>query len=131
MYPLPNDIPECPKTSIDSAAILRTLKTTYADWCDDHENAEVCGGIDLLKSALDGAKERFESFTPAQDYDRDLFAAKHDVLRGTWWRGKDCSDLDSDVYPGRTPVNNDIYFDSDCNNLKGVSDSGDPIEEIY
>lgn len=83
------------------------------------------------KNGFDDAKERFESFTPAQDLDRDLFASVHGTLRGWWWRGKDCSDLDSDVYPGKTPVNDDIYFDSDCNDIKGISEGGAPLENIY
>lgn len=38
------------------------------------------------------------------------------TLRGTNWRGKDCNDFSSKVYPGRRP-GNDSLEDSNCNGI--------------
>ena len=52
-------------------------------------------------------------------------------VRGTWWKGKDCSDVDANVYPGQKPLYDDVYFDSNCNGIKGVDADGTPLEEKY
>lgn len=63
--------------------------------------------------------------------DLDGFSSEGEGLRGTWWRGTDCGPNDADVYPGRVPIYDDVYFDSDCNGIKGVDENGTPLEEKY
>ena len=43
-------------------------------------------------------------------------------LRGSIWRGRDCSDFDDQYRPGRRPLNNDVFGDSNCNGIFGVND---------
>ena len=68
---------------------------------------------------------------PVFDLDRDGFSDASEGLRGSWWRGTDCGPSDPDVYPGRLPLADDIYFDSNCNGIKGVDERGVPLEEKY
>jgi acyloxyacyl hydrolase len=51
--------------------------------------------------------------------------------RGTFWRGRDCRDWDSDFYPGRQPFKGDITADSNCNGIWGIDPAtGRPWEDI-
>ena len=41
-------------------------------------------------------------------------------------------DIDPDVYPGRSPLGGDRYFDSDCNEIKGINHENDETwEDLY
>ncbi|XP_039277462.1 acyloxyacyl hydrolase [Nilaparvata lugens] len=66
--------------------------------------------------------EWFENMQPAIDEDDDLFST-FNVARGTFWRGQDCNDSDADTHPGRTPLNSDAKFDSNCNGIFGLRPS--------
>ena len=44
-------------------------------------------------------------------------------LRGTSWKGKDCNDLDKNIYPGRVVVNGDVVIDTNCNGIYGIDNS--------
>ena len=65
----------------------------------------------------------------------DLFSSKSrfspvERLRGSIWRGRDCSDFDEKYRPGRRPLNNDVFGDSNCNGIFGVNDtSGNSLED--
>ena len=51
-------------------------------------------------------------------------------LRGSIWRGRDCSDFDEKYRPGRRPLNNDVFGDSNCNGIFGINDtSGNSLED--
>ncbi|XP_029445360.1 acyloxyacyl hydrolase isoform X2 [Rhinatrema bivittatum] len=56
---------------------------------------------------------------PLEDFDRDNFSFVPS-FRGYDWRGKDCNDLNSSVYPGRRPHDWDMKQDSNCNGIWGV-----------
>lgn len=75
--------------------------------------------------------DKLERHVPAVDSDGDLFSSQTEGLRGTAWRGTDCSDTDPDVYPGTTPVGQDRYFDSNCNKVSGLLDDGVTKEDGY
>eukprot|EP01006_Ploeotia_vitrea_P063389 TRINITY_DN85441_c0_g1_i1.p1 TRINITY_DN85441_c0_g1~~TRINITY_DN85441_c0_g1_i1.p1 ORF type:complete len:579 (+),score=59.10 TRINITY_DN85441_c0_g1_i1:180-1739(+) len=55
---------------------------------------------------------------PAIDVDLDFFSTEP-TLRGSDWRGKDCDDLNKDVYPGRLAKDGDPVVDSNCNGIFG------------
>ncbi|KAG8572519.1 hypothetical protein GDO81_012071 [Engystomops pustulosus] len=59
-----------------------------------------------------------ESSVPAEDYDQDKFSA-FPSLRGYHWRGRDCNDMNSSIYPGRSPKDWDSQQDSNCNGILG------------
>ena len=75
--------------------------------------------------------ERFGSdHLPVDDVDGDYFSDLQ-TFRGTSWRGKDCNDLDPDVYPGRH-TEDDAFFDTNCNGIYGTDPStGKTYEEMW
>ncbi|KAM4705100.1 acyloxyacyl hydrolase [Rhinophrynus dorsalis] len=75
--------------------------------------------------------EAIESSVPLEDFDHDNFSA-FPTLRGYHWRGRDCSDLDKSVYPGRSPEDWDALRDSNCNGIWGFDpEDGIPYEKKY
>lgn len=66
---------------------------------------------------------------PTFDSDKDMFS-DYPQLRGYFWRGKDCDDLDAAVHPGR--LSSDIFGDMNCNTIVGVdSATGSPYEDEW
>ena len=66
---------------------------------------------------------------PPFDMDNDTFS-DISTFRGYDWKGADCNEFDSKVYPGRKTGNK--YFDHDCNGIYGVSEIGKkPYESLY
>uniref|UniRef100_A0A6B2L147 Saposin B-type domain-containing protein n=1 Tax=Arcella intermedia TaxID=1963864 RepID=A0A6B2L147_9EUKA len=65
---------------------------------------------------------------PVLDLDKDLFS-EEPALRGSSWRGRDCNDLDSSVYPGRKV--NDYWPETDhnCNGIFAMN--GNDYEKMY
>ena len=59
-----------------------------------------------------------ENHLPIFDLDNDTFSSIS-TFRGYNWKGKDCDEFNSDIYPGRKTGNK--YFDHDCNGIHGVS----------
>ena len=53
-------------------------------------------GVYYLCEAFDDV---YDQLLPAVDLDGDRFSPA-ETLRGSIWRGRDCGDLDRDVYPG-------------------------------
>lgn len=51
-------------------------------------------------------------------------------LRGSHWRGADCDEKSSDVYPGRRTTSSDVSVDHDCNGISGGNASGS-FEELF
>lgn len=52
------------------------------------------------------------------------------TFRGYNWKGPDCNEFSSEVYPGRKTGNK--YFDHDCNGIYGVSNiDKKPYETLY
>ena len=54
---------------------------------------------------------------PVFDDDGDLFS-NVGPLRGHHWRGQDCDDTNSSIFPGR--LDEDITADNNCNGIYGV-----------
>jgi hypothetical protein len=68
---------------------------------------------------------------PLVDGDGDRFApAVSQRMRGTDWRGFDCDDKASDVYPGRLVTNYDADIDHNCNGIMGSNET-DSYENIF
>ncbi|XP_059164454.1 acyloxyacyl hydrolase-like isoform X1 [Physella acuta] len=72
-----------------------------------------------IKEICDWIKKTIASQEPAVDLDNDRFST-YQALRGAAWRGKDCSDVISDMYPGVIPTDGDKTLDSNCNGIFGV-----------
>ena len=72
---------------------------------------------------------RMEDHLPAFDTDGDKFST-YEALRGTYWRGKDCNDLDSSVFPGAATA--DPTTDGNCNGIYGTdATTGKTWEQTY
>jgi acyloxyacyl hydrolase len=66
---------------------------------------------------------------PTYDTDKDTFS-DYAELRGYFWKGKDCDDLDGTVFPGRDTT--DMLMDQNCNGISGVdSATGQTYEEQW
>ena len=72
---------------------------------------------------------------PISDADGDGFAPTSDRgLRGSHWRGADCSDTVADIYPGRrvSSSSSDASIDHDCNGIFGMDTSSNKsYEELW
>ncbi|ELU17350.1 hypothetical protein CAPTEDRAFT_154594 [Capitella teleta] len=64
---------------------------------------------------------------PAVDLDGDGFSSV-EALRGSAWRGRDCSDVQKNIRPGVIP-DSDKDLDANCNGIYGVDANGVPYEE--
>ncbi|XP_040289206.1 acyloxyacyl hydrolase [Bufo bufo] len=75
--------------------------------------------------------QTIDSSVPAEDYDQDNFSA-FPSLRGYHWRGRDCNDINSSIYPGRSPKDWDALQDSNCNGIWGFDpEDGLPYEKKF
>ncbi|XP_077287637.1 acyloxyacyl hydrolase-like [Arctopsyche grandis] len=72
----------------------------------------------VLKVICDLVEGEFDNLYPKADLDKDGFSIFR-VARGSDWRGKDCSDINSSVYPGAETHNNDSNVDHNCNGIWG------------
>jgi hypothetical protein len=75
-----------------------------------------------------------ENHLPISDIDADGFSTiPNRGLRGSHWRGADCDDKNTDVYPGRkVSTSNDPTIDHDCNGISGVDTSTNKsYESLY
>lgn len=101
----------------------------------DYEPKAQVGDKKLDFDPWEFLKELIEYFTvrhlPLLDGDRDHFST-YPVLRGYYWRGKDCNDRDGNIYPGRrTNPYPGQDLDYDCNGIYGTdNDTGRPWKEV-
>lgn len=91
----------------DSALSLLTLPKI----CNNSVIRPICNWIDGFA----------DDHSPLVDIDGDRFSTAA-TFRGSDWRGKDCSDVDAKVYPGRR-AGADVLIDSDCNGVWGVDNT--------
>lgn len=84
--------------------------------------------LDWLSDIIDKV---FKHKKPIIDFDDDGFSSSIKSLRGSNWRGKDCNDFDSGIYPGRkvNPYPND-HGDFSCNGIYGVNEHGQNWNQI-
>eukprot|EP00026_Physarum_polycephalum_P007804 Phypoly_transcript_07872.p1 GENE.Phypoly_transcript_07872~~Phypoly_transcript_07872.p1 ORF type:complete len:447 (+),score=71.22 Phypoly_transcript_07872:193-1533(+) len=67
---------------------------------------------------------------PAVDDDQDYFGV-FPTLRGSHWRGKDCSDLNANIYPGRSINDYGPNTDHNCNGISGIDpNTNQPWEQV-
>jgi len=67
---------------------------------------------------------------PLYDDDGDKFSVWK-TLRGSYWRGKDCDDTASDIYPGRNVSNYPAFTDHNCNGIYGRDAQGRSYEDLF
>ncbi|NXT81376.1 AOAH hydrolase, partial [Zapornia atra] len=92
--------------------------------------SSVCA-FPLLANLCKKIKYVIRNKLPFEDFDGDKFST-FPTLRGYHWRGKDCNDKNTTVYPGRRPDNWDVKSDSNCNGIWGVDPKdGIPYEEKF
>ncbi|XP_068008835.1 acyloxyacyl hydrolase isoform X1 [Melanerpes formicivorus] len=85
----------------------------------------------LLADLCEKIKYVLRNKLPFEDLDGDKFST-FPTLRGYHWRGRDCNDKNTTVYPGRRPDNWDVNGDSNCNGIWGVDPKdGIPYEEKF
>jgi acyloxyacyl hydrolase len=82
---------------------------------------------DWIKQLID----RLSKHKPIVDIDNDLFSDIH-TLRGANWRGKDCNDIHSYIYPGRIDNGDYPYVDMNCNGIYGIDEkTGLSYEKLF
>ncbi|XP_014742349.1 PREDICTED: acyloxyacyl hydrolase [Sturnus vulgaris] len=92
--------------------------------------SSVCA-FPLLANLCEKIKYVLRNKLPFEDFDGDKFST-FPTLRGYHWRGRDCNDKNTTVYPGRRPDNWDAKSDSNCNGIWGVDPKdGIPYEEKF
>ncbi|NXA59103.1 AOAH hydrolase, partial [Mohoua ochrocephala] len=92
--------------------------------------SSVCA-FPLLANLCEKIKYVLRNKLPFEDSDGDKFST-FPTLRGYHWRGRDCDDKNTTVYPGRRPDNWDAKSDSNCNGIWGVDPKdGIPYEEKF
>ncbi|KAM9575405.1 acyloxyacyl hydrolase [Guaruba guarouba] len=92
--------------------------------------SSVCA-FPLLANLCEKIKYVLRNKLPFEDFDGDKFST-FPTLRGYHWRGRDCDDRNSTVYPGRRPDNWDEERDSNCNGIWGVDPKdGIPYEKKF
>jgi acyloxyacyl hydrolase len=74
--------------------------------------------------------DKIKRHTPIIDLDNDLHSPVQ-AIRGSLWRGKDCNDYDTRVYPGRRQSNLGAAVDHNCNGIVGADKNNVPYEELY
>ncbi|NXV32651.1 AOAH hydrolase, partial [Rissa tridactyla] len=93
-------------------------------------HAFVCA-FPLLANLCEKIKYVIRNKLPFEDFDGDKFST-FPTLRGYHWRGRDCDDKNTTMYPGRRPDNWDVNSDSNCNGIWGVDPKdGIPYEEKF
>ncbi|XP_074431541.1 acyloxyacyl hydrolase isoform X7 [Larus michahellis] len=92
--------------------------------------SSVCA-FPLLANLCEKIKYVIRNKLPFEDFDGDKFST-FPTLRGYHWRGRDCDDKNTTMYPGRRPDNWDVNSDSNCNGIWGVDPKdGIPYEEKF
>jgi acyloxyacyl hydrolase len=72
------------------------------------------------KKILDQLFDKLISRKPLVDFDGDGYSIVQ-ATRGTLWRGKDCSDANIKIHPGRKLSDFDPSVDHNCNGIAGTN----------
>jgi len=89
----------------------------------------VCDALDEVCRAIICDIDDVVVHVPFQDYDGDFFSSIF-PLRGSAWRGRDCNDTDSSIYPGRSAAPSNPSIDHNCNGIFGANATG-TYEDIF
>eukprot|EP01113_Clastostelium_recurvatum_P025116 TRINITY_DN3018_c0_g1_i3.p1 TRINITY_DN3018_c0_g1~~TRINITY_DN3018_c0_g1_i3.p1 ORF type:complete len:551 (-),score=134.63 TRINITY_DN3018_c0_g1_i3:319-1971(-) len=110
--------PKFDRTSLQHDRVGHMVEKTAGGFTQHHIGLSPW---DWIKQEL---AEVFSSHIPPGvfDLDDDHFSTLH-PLRGADWRGMDCGDTNSDVYPGRNVTNFSSNIDHNCNGVVGSSGS--------
>ena len=127
LFPLPSrrspaelDLQRRLAAAKDRARYLRKAELRFPDLCNITVIKPICEIIDKFG----------DDHLPIDDVDGDYFSDLR-TFRGSSWRGKDCNDLDADIYPGRH-TEGDEYFDTNCNGIYGTDPaSGESYEKKW
>eukprot|EP00057_Strongylocentrotus_purpuratus_P020668 XP_011675142.1 PREDICTED: acyloxyacyl hydrolase isoform X1 [Strongylocentrotus purpuratus] len=89
-----------------------------------------CSVLPIFKELCELLKTSFgDNHLPIVDVDQDRYSV-YQTLRGSHWRGKDCSDISSDLHPGIKALKQDEVLDSNCNGIYGIDQTVmKPFEE--
>lgn len=102
------------------ARYLRRRVRRFPDLCN----------ITVLKPICDIIERFGNDHLPIEDIDGDYFSDLQ-TFRGSSWRGRDCNDLDADVYPGKH-TDDDTFFDTNCNGIYGIDpETGETYEKKW
>lgn len=96
---------------IKMATRARGRPLSFPKLCSYPVIKEICDIIDIFAN----------DHEPLIDVDGDGFSDTY-RFRGAYWRGKDCNDIDKQVYPGRSSTD-DAIFDTNCNGIMGIDPS--------
>ena len=84
----------------------------------------------FIKPICDIIEKFGDDHLPVDDLDGDYFSDVQ-TFRGASWRGKDCNDVDGNIYPGRHTTGDDVV-DTNCNGIYGVDPaSGETYESLW
>jgi acyloxyacyl hydrolase len=83
-------------------------------------STRINNGEPWWQKLIDALMERIKSHKPLVDIDNDGFSTVQ-AIRGTLWRGKDCSDGSNKIYPGRKWTDNPPSVDHNCNGIVGAN----------
>eukprot|EP01132_Coremiostelium_polycephalum_P003673 gene3673-4575_t len=119
-----------PKMCTSPTCRLFPNKTpTYVNPLQSHKEYDP---VTYTENPWDWFKSIIFNFTsnhlPMVDLDKDYFS-EEPAFRGYSWRGKDCNDVNKDVYPGAGSDPTQPYVDWDCNGINGTNPSGVSWEE--
>ncbi|KAG8191730.1 hypothetical protein JTE90_008794 [Oedothorax gibbosus] len=124
LFPEPEEgMEEAVSVSRDGATVL-----PFFHWSLVERLSSACElpGVSMVCRTIQSVLGRMKPFI---DLDKDQYSII-ETFRGDAWRGRDCDDVNDMIYPGRTPMDNDILMDSNCNGIFGVNEtSGKPFEE--
>ncbi|RUS87947.1 hypothetical protein EGW08_004302 [Elysia chlorotica] len=95
---------------------------------DPDQGVNICS-IPGIHEICQWVSKTLHYHTPLVDGDGDGFSTMF-AIRGSAWRGRDCSDISRMVHPGAQPFQGDRHYDSNCNGIFGVNEAtGRPYED--
>ncbi|KAK3914227.1 Acyloxyacyl hydrolase [Frankliniella fusca] len=98
---------------------------------DDHSKGKNICELPGVRDLCAYLSTIWDGMEPAYDFDGDKFSSS-EKWRGSHWRGRDCFDVNSDIYPGRRPYYADVNFDANCNGIWGLDkEAGIPWETKF
>jgi len=119
------------------ASLLKkaAAETDLSGSFDENALSRYTAAIEEAARSMEGFTSLFEGPNygtqrlPVLDLDRDHFASNN-LYRGAHWRGRDCRDLDSRVYPGRQQNPNGKTDDFNCNGISGKHPTGPSWKDV-
>lgn len=113
----------------DIKIVRKKAKPLFDKWYGPaHKKTRSLCDLPGVRELCDYIAKIFSTMEPAFDLDHDKFSSS-ETWRGSHWRGKDCSDINPKIYPGRLPHYADVNYDGNCNGIWGLDEqTGIPWE---